>query len=94
MTPDTSLGQHSVPSLPDGLCVPIGQDWPEKGDSVDQHHPQRRHRRGKSQGEVLHALTNVTMLKAVWISQTSATQRKGRAGLCQHGKVRDKYTFD
>ena len=33
------------------------------------------------------ALTNTTMLKSEWISKTSATQRKGRAGRCQAGQV-------
>ena len=33
------------------------------------------------------ALTNTTMLKSEWISRTSATQRKGRAGRCQAGQL-------
>ena len=33
------------------------------------------------------ALTNTTLLKSEWISKTSATQRKGRAGRCQAGQV-------
>ena len=33
------------------------------------------------------ALTNTTLLKSEWISKTSATQRAGRAGRCQPGKV-------
>lgn len=33
------------------------------------------------------ALTNTTTLKSEWISRTSATQRKGRAGRCQAGQL-------
>ena len=33
------------------------------------------------------ALTSVSMLKVTWVSQTSATQRKGRAGRCRPGHV-------
>ena len=42
---------------------------------------------GKVKLKSFDALTNTSMLKAEWISRTSATQRKGRAGRCQPGQV-------
>ncbi|XP_010144884.1 PREDICTED: probable ATP-dependent RNA helicase YTHDC2, partial [Eurypyga helias] len=40
---------------------------------------------GKMKEKSYDALSCVTMLKMVWISKASATQRKGRAGRCQPG---------
>ena len=42
---------------------------------------------GKVKLKSFDSLTNTSMLKAEWISRTSATQRKGRAGRCQPGQV-------
>ena len=42
---------------------------------------------GKVKLKTFDSLTNTSMLKCEWISQTSATQRKGRAGRCQAGQV-------
>lgn len=42
---------------------------------------------GKVKEKSFDALTNSSMLKSSWISQSSATQRKGRAGRCQPGQV-------
>ena len=42
---------------------------------------------GKVKEKSFDALTNVSMLKTDWISRSSATQRKGRAGRCQPGRV-------
>ena len=42
---------------------------------------------GKVKEKTFDALTNVSMLKTDWISRSSATQRKGRAGRCQPGRV-------
>jgi len=42
---------------------------------------------GKVKEKSFDAISNSTMLKSDWISQSSATQRKGRAGRCQPGKV-------
>ena len=47
---------------------------------------------GKVKLKTYDALTNTTMLKSEWISQTSATQRKGRAGRCQAGQVYRLYS--
>ena len=47
---------------------------------------------GKVKLKTYDALTNSTMLKSEWISQTSSTQRKGRAGRCQPGQVYRLYT--
>ena len=41
---------------------------------------------GKVKLKTFDSLTNTSMLKCEWISQTSATQRKGRAGRCQAGQ--------
>ncbi|XP_062409624.1 3'-5' RNA helicase YTHDC2 [Sardina pilchardus] len=40
---------------------------------------------GKVKEKSFDALNHVTMLKMVWISKASATQRKGRAGRCRPG---------
>uniref|UniRef100_A0A672JVH0 RNA helicase n=1 Tax=Sinocyclocheilus grahami TaxID=75366 RepID=A0A672JVH0_SINGR len=40
---------------------------------------------GKVKEKAYDALSNVTMLKMVWISKASALQRKGRAGRCRPG---------
>ena len=42
---------------------------------------------GKVKMKSFDSLTNTSILKSEWISRTSATQRKGRAGRCQAGKV-------
>eukprot|EP00092_Neocalanus_flemingeri_P000813 GFUD01000866.1.p1 GENE.GFUD01000866.1~~GFUD01000866.1.p1 ORF type:complete len:1316 (+),score=569.14 GFUD01000866.1:71-3949(+) len=47
---------------------------------------------GKAKLKTYDALTNTTMLKSEWISQTSSTQRKGRAGRCQAGQVYRLYS--
>ena len=47
---------------------------------------------GKVKLKTYDALTNTTMLKSEWISQTSSTQRKGRAGRCQPGQVYRLYS--
>jgi len=41
---------------------------------------------GKAKEMSFDSLTNSSMLKSHWISQSSATQRKGRAGRCQAGE--------
>jgi len=47
---------------------------------------------GKVKLKTYDALSNTTMLKSEWISQTSSTQRKGRAGRCQPGQVYRLYS--
>ena len=47
---------------------------------------------GKVKLKSFDSLTNTSMLKSDWISQTSATQRKGRAGRCQAGQVYRLYS--
>ena len=42
---------------------------------------------GKVKQKTYDALTHTTSLRSEWISQTSATQRLGRAGRCQPGTV-------
>ena len=45
---------------------------------------------GKVKLKSFDSLTNTSMLKSEWISQTSATQRKGRAGRCQPGSFNNE----
>ena len=47
---------------------------------------------GKVKENSFDALTGISMLRMVWISKTSATQRKGRAGRCQPGVVYRLYS--
>ena len=42
---------------------------------------------GKVKEKSYDAISNVSMLKMVWISQTSAIQRKGRAGRTRPGSI-------